>query len=395
MNNHLPECRIPKTKLSALSEYAPAIPAILLALAVSIARAGYYQDAYDAYNARNYQDAIQILEEGIAAAPNDEQLSNLLGQTYFVTRQYDKAIDVLKKTILLDPEIDSAYYLLGLSCMLKTENGQSKPAWFEASQAFQQAVQLKPDEFKYLYNLGHSLLELKKYQQALEPLQNAYNTDKGAADYKTVLDLALAYQLTDQKDKAITYLEKAHELDPSKYQPLKYLGNLYLEKELYDEVTSLGKKLTVLQPDLSSGYLFKGVGHLQAKEYSSARSAFEKAIEKDPKDALAHYHLGLALEGLLGPDSSSFSQLINAYGKAVSLAQDAIPPDWYYRLGHAYELEAHLDWERAVRNVEARARCLRNLRMSRDAYLKAGSGGSARERLEIVNEQIRQLEVIG
>jgi tetratricopeptide (TPR) repeat protein len=369
---------------------------LLFALAMGLftVYAGYYEDAYKAYKAKNYDEAIQILEEGVSAAPNDEQLMNLLGQTYFKIKQYDKAIETLKRTTLLDPEIHSAYYLLGHSFTLQKVDGVSKPAWFEASQAFEQAIKLKPDEFRYLYNFGHSLLELKKYQQAIEPLQKAYNTEKGSTNFKTALDLGLAYQLVNQKDEALKYLEISHQLNPDKYQPLKYLGNLYLEKEMYDKVTAIGSKLIAQKPTLSSGYIFRGVGQLQTKDYAGAKETFQKAIELDAKDQSAYYHLGLALEGLLGSNARSFRQLIDAYGKAVNLAEGSIPSDWHYRLGHAYELESHLDWERSVRNSDARNRCLRNLRLARDSYTKAGDKGSSKERLGIVNERIRQLEII-
>ena len=374
------------------------IVTVIIIIAVScfyaIAQAGYYEDAYTAYKAKKYQEAIEILEEGVAAAPNDEKLTLLLGQTYFKIKNYAKAGEKLKRATLLDPEIDTAYYLLGLCYTLNSEDGKSKPAWFEASQAFEKAVQLRSDRFAYLYQYGHSLLELKKYQDALDPLVKAYNTEQGSRDYKTIMDLGLTYLLLQKKTEAKEMLEKAASTDPKKYQPLIYLGNLYLENEEYDEVKDLGEKLRQLKPSLSTGYIFQGVGALQTKNYTEAKQSFEKAVELDSSDASAHYHLGLALEGLLGSNSKSYQSLINSYGRAVSISGDNAQPEWQYRLGHAYELESHLDWDRAQRNAEASKRCLRNLRQARSAYTKAGDYGPAQKRSSIVNERIRQLEII-
>ncbi len=378
-------------------KYFSVILALLIActfLASGTTHAGYYKDAYDAYKAKNFDEAIKILKEGIEAAPNDENLTFLLGQIYLKTKKYDKAIETLKRTVLLDPENDKAYYSLGLCYTMKRVDGKRKPAWYEASQAFSEALKLKPDKSKYLYNYGHSLLELKKYQQAIEPLKKAFATEKGSKSYKNAMDLGIALQVTGDKDEALKYLEKAAELNPKKPLPLKYIGNLYLEKQDFEKVKEIGAKLVAIDPTFSSGYLFQGVGYLQTKQYAEAKKIFEKVVQMDPENALAYYDLGMSIEGMLGKNAGSFQSLISAYGKAVNLSKADVPPEWNYRLGHAYELEAHLDWDRAVRNKQARTRCLRNLRKARDYYKAAKSNASAVKRLGIVNEQIRQLETL-
>ncbi|MBN1551797.1 tetratricopeptide repeat protein [bacterium] len=367
---------------------------VFCVLGLSPIYGGYYEDAFNAFKQKNYQEAMIILEEGISAAPNDEQLSFLLGQTYARMNKIDKAIETLKRTVLLDPEIDSAHYLLGQCYTLRRVDGKYKPAWFEASQAYAKAAELNPDKFAYQYNYGHALLQLKKYSDAIAPLQKALELEEGAQDYKTAMELGLAYQLTGQKENAIKYLEKAHELAPNEEDPINYLGKLYSDMQRYDKVTELGRKLVAVKPDSSTGHIFQGVGLYQDKKYSEAVKAFERALQINPKDDFAYFYLGLSQEALLGSSPSSYQSLIDSYGKAVNLAGDSAPSEWHYRLGHAYELESHLDWDRAVRHPEARSRCLRNLQKARSAYQNAGDHETAKERLSIVNERIRQLEVI-
>ncbi len=356
----------------------------------SVCLAGYYEDAYKAYSENNLDEAIKILEEGAAAAPNDEQLQHLLGQTYFKKKQYDKAIESLKKTIMLAPEIDAAHFLLGYCYTLRDPKTDKKPDWFEASNSFAKAVELKPDKFNYLSNYGHALLELKKYTQALAPLKQAFDTEEGSKDYKTAMDYGIALQANKQTEEAIKLLEKAAELNPEKYQPLVYLGNLYIDMNQYEALKSLSEKLIALQPDVGRGYTFRGIGQIQTKDYAAAETSFRKAIELDPQDATAYYNLGLALDG----KGAGNQEMIDAFAKAINLSGSNVPGDWYYRLGLAYEKEAGIDKERAIRNDESRARCLRNLNKAREFYTKAGDNASAKRQLGSVNEQIRNLETI-
>jgi len=356
--------------------------------------AGYYSDAYDAYKAKNYDKSIQILEEGLQAAPNDEQLAMLLGQVYFKIRNIEKAEKAFQKTVSLNPDDDTAQYYLGICYTLRQENGQPKPAWFEASQAFGKAVELKPDDPRYNYQYGHSLMMLRKFQQAKEPLEKAYATEEGRNDYKIPTDLGVIYQTMNMNTEAIEMFEKAIELNPEKTAPYQYLGGLYMAERNYDKVKELGEKLITLMPDDGKGYSYRGYGQLMAKEFSAAEDTFTKAIELDPTDPNYYYQRGLAREGKIGTDAGSYKSLIDDYAKAISLSSDSIPDEWHYRLGHAYELQATLYWDRAFRHEESRTNCLHNLRKARQEYLSAGENEDAKRQLETVNERIRQLEVI-
>ncbi len=359
-----------------------------------VSHAGYLQDAYASYKAGKVDESIEICEEGLSAAPNDEELAYFLGQMYLVKKDFEKAGDAFKKTITLDPEKHKAHYNLGICYLKKRVDKKPKPAFFEASQAFLEAVKLEPDNFKYLYQYGHSLLMQRKFLQSQEPLQKAYATEKGATDYNTIIDLGLVYQATKQKDNALIMFEKAHDLDPESYTPLKYLGNIYMENEDFEKVVAIGEKLIQFQPDEAKGFTFRGYGQLRNKDFIGAVASFDTAISMDSSDGNSYFYRGLAKEGRIGTQANSYKTLIDDYTKAVNLGGDSIPDEWHYRLGHAYELEAMPYWDRAFRHVESRNNCLRYLRKSQKEYKVAGSHSGAVRQLGVVNERIRQLDAL-
>ncbi|MBN1297971.1 tetratricopeptide repeat protein [bacterium] len=368
--------------------------AALVLVVIYPAFAGYYDDAHTAYSAQNYNEAVNILEEGLQAAPNDEELARFLGQVYFKLRETDKAEKAFHKTVSLNPDDEIAQYYLGICYTLRKENDQPKPAWFEASQAFAKAVELNPSDHRYNYQYGHALLMLRKFQQAKAPLEVAYATEEGRGDYKVVTDLGIVYQALDMNDNAIELFEKAIGLNPEKHAPYQYLGGLYMAARNFDKVKDLGEKLIQLQPEDGKGYSYRGYGQLMAKEYRAAEETFTRAIALDGSDPNLFYQRGLAREGMIGTNASSYKSLVDDYAKAISTSTTAAPAEWHFRLGHAYELEATLYWDRAFRHPESRTNCLHNLRKAKQEYEAAGDNADAKNQLGTVNERIRQLEVI-
>jgi tetratricopeptide (TPR) repeat protein len=366
-----------------------------LSFVVPIVNAGYYRDALSEYQNNNFDEAIEILEEGLKAAPNDESMARLLGLVYFRVRNIEKAQAAFQKAIELDPEDDVSHYHLGMCYVQQRDaNGKPKPAWFEASQAFAKAVELKPDDWRYNSFLGNTLVMQRNFQQALAPLEKAYATEEGQIDYRIATDLGMVYQVMNNNEKAIELFEKAISLDAEKHAPYMYLGNLYLTERLYDKALGIADTLIEIQPDESRGYSIKGQIQLREKKFSAAETSFTKAIQLDPSDASFYYQRGLAREGQTTANASSYQSLIQDYAKAVTLSGSSASSEWHYRLGNAYDMEASLYWDRAVRHAESRSNCLHYLRKARQEFQAAKDHPNAQQQLTVVNERIRQLEAL-
>lgn len=372
---------------------------LLLCLALSIVvpqmNAGYYRDALSAYQNNNFDEAIEILEEGLKAAPNDESMARLLGLVYFRVRNIEKAQTAFQKAVELDPGDDISHYHLGMCYVQQRDaNDKPKPAWFEASQAFAKAVELKPDDWRYNSFLGNSLVMQRNFQSALAPLEKAYANEEGQNDYRVTTDLGMVYQVMNNNEKAIELFEKAISLDPEKHAPYVYLGNLYLTERLYDKALKIADTLIALQPNESRGYSIKGQIQLREKNFAAADASFTKAIQLDPSDASFYYQRGLAREGQTTASASSYQSLIQDYAKAITLSGSSASSEWRYRLGNAYDMEAALYWDRAVRHAESRSNCLHYLRKARQEFEAAKDHSGAQQQLKVVNERIRQLEAI-
>ncbi len=93
-----------------------------------------------------FEDAIPLLESGLAIAPKRSDLLAALGESYFMSGKVDKAIEVFKKLIEVEPSARS-YAFLGLSY-------RHLGRFDEAKQYFQQGLKLDPHNSACLFNLG-------------------------------------------------------------------------------------------------------------------------------------------------------------------------------------------------------------------------------------------------
>ncbi len=203
-----------------------------------------------------YEDAIPLLESGVQLAPRRADLLALLGESYFMAGQVDKAIVQFNRLIDLEHSARS-YSFLGLSYR---DLGRLD----EARQYFEKGLALDPHNTSCLFNLGFiaerqgqpavaegyfqkvlaanpdfpdALLELanmriaaKRYAEAEEPLRRFVRSshDPATGYYKlAIVERALHETAAADRDlKSFQTLSKNSSSGPLPYEHLfEYLDN--------------------------------------------------------------------------------------------------------------------------------------------------------------------------
>ena len=162
-----------------------------------------------------FEDAIPLLESGIRIAPKRADLRAALGESYFMAGKDEKAIEVFKKLIEIDPSAAS-YSFMGLSyrhlgrfdearkyfeaglkkdphnasCLFNlgyVEARQGNKA--RAEELFQQSLRYRPDMPEALLELANLRIDAKKYDEAATLLRKyvKVSRDPGAGYYKLAM----------------------------------------------------------------------------------------------------------------------------------------------------------------------------------------------------------------
>jgi tetratricopeptide (TPR) repeat protein len=163
----------------------------------------------------------------------------------------------------------------------------------EAVEAYRQALKISPDYRAAYQPLAFSLVRLGRYAEAVDTLKQALQYDPDSPEIYN--NLGFAYVHAARYTDAIAACQKAIEL-------LGKTGEAYkLELQVRNEV-------------LSNAYKNLGNGYNELKRYNDAADALKHATEIEPKNAAAHFNLGLALY-----NGGRFSEAIEAYKAVVEL----------------------------------------------------------------------------
>jgi tetratricopeptide (TPR) repeat protein len=129
----------------------------------------------------------------------------LLGSWYLETENHQKAIDIFKRAIAVDPDYDSCLNSLGY---LYAEDGVQLD---EAQALIERALDLDPDNGAYLDSLGWVYYKKGQYEEALKYLKEA---DQFLEDPLIREHIGDVYFKLNQRDDARKYWQLSLELLP-------------------------------------------------------------------------------------------------------------------------------------------------------------------------------------
>jgi arylsulfatase A-like enzyme/tetratricopeptide (TPR) repeat protein len=170
-----------------------------------------------------FEEAVRILERGLAALPGSLTLLSRLGHTYMVMGRLQKSLDVWQAVLVINPQYFDGLLACGwiLDIMGKKQ---------EAREYLEKALKVEPENVflrkTYAMNLASSG-NLKEAIAVFEDLKQEY-----PGDYEVLQDLGIAYGYAGDINKAIDVLKAAVEIHPTPVAyynltvALKKVGNI-------------------------------------------------------------------------------------------------------------------------------------------------------------------------
>ncbi len=263
--------------------------------------------------------AIQ-LRAIIREAPANAQSQYLLGSVLFEDKQTKEAVDAFRRTILLSPNFEPAYYDLAAAQMNSEQAGDALETLRKARDKFQPG-------FVGEFYTGLAYGRLKDYTNSLKHFTSAEVIARATAtnrlNHSFYFQLGAACERTQRFQEAEKHFRKAIALSPDFTEALNYLGYMWAERgEKLDEARELIEKALKLEPknaafldslgwvlfklgqprealphllksielnDEPDATLFDHLGDIYAalKEPKKAREAWQKSLTIEPSDTVA------------------------------------------------------------------------------------------------------------
>ena len=227
----------------------------------------------------------------IREAPANPQSQYLLGSMLFEDKQSKEAVDAFRRTILLSPNFEPAYYDLAAAQMNSEQAADALETLGKARQKFQTTF-----VSEFYTALAYS--RLKDYTNSLRYLTAAEVIARATATNRLThtfyFQLGSAYERNQKFKEAEGYFRKSLELSPDFAEALNYLGYMWAERgENLEEARAMIEKALKLEPKNAAFLDSLGWVFFKLNKPREALTHTLKAIElNDEPDATLFDHLG-------------------------------------------------------------------------------------------------------
>ena len=147
---------------------------------------------------------------------------NNAGVAAYHNGQYEKALELFRRAIDINPDFTEGYNNLGLTY---TEMQAEE----KATEAFKKAIELNPDLAATYNNLGYVFYRLGSYSEAIEMYNEAIGRSGNNSSAYT--NLGNAHYKLDRIEDAVSAWEKALEIDPSNEKAQRNLKRFHAEAQ--------------------------------------------------------------------------------------------------------------------------------------------------------------------
>jgi len=161
-----------------------------------------------------------IEEEEKRRRTTEARMLNNAGVMAYHNGQCEKALELFRKAIDLDPAMTEAYNNLGLTY---TEINEEE----KATEAFKKAISLSPELAAAYNNLGYVFYRLGSYEKAIDLYNEAIGRSKDSSSAYT--NLGNAYYKLEKIEDAIDAWKKALALDPANEKARRNLKRFHAE----------------------------------------------------------------------------------------------------------------------------------------------------------------------
>ena len=284
---------------------------------------------------KRFDEAISALEKANGAGHESSESDNLLAEAYEAEHQTQRAVDVLRRAIAMDPADENNYLEFASVCIdhqayddaakvlavglgvhprsprLLFERGilNAMQDHFDAAEKdFQQSAELAPQDTAASYGLGVTFLETGKAAEAIPILRKRLRSRPDDADLLYLLSEALlrsgAKAGEDRYAEAQRVLQRSIQLKPTLADAHIELGTIYLQQGRLEPAVNELEQARRLDPKANSAYSHLAIAYRRLGQQAKSREVLnqlktvldqERTGARAPAEA-AHLESGEATE---------------------------------------------------------------------------------------------------
>ncbi len=232
-----------------------------------------------------YNDLETLWSDTLSKDSGSWIAHNNLGIIYSDRNADDKAMELWKRAIELEPKYVETYTLVG-SVYYKRKDLS------KAEEYFQKAINIRPNYGPAHNYLGGVYFNRHEYEKAADELEIALKTSKlgrNTIQHNIQLIGKIFYE-RNEYEKAIKFWAKVLEWEPNNTELWSNLGAAYYKRNDFLSAEKCFTKAIEIDPNLGSAHYNLGGIYLEKKEYRRALEEFEIALKHSQigKESIEH-----------------------------------------------------------------------------------------------------------
>jgi len=236
-----------------------------------------------------YDDAVNVLKQGLLVDPDDKDMYNALSVTYRDSHRHQEAIAMAERYLLLAPNEPNAFDTLALAL-------QAKGDLLQAEEQYRKALEIQPNFDVAVLHLANLKFQTGLYSEAIRLYERYSELVRSNGDKAWALGrIAWVHWRLGNTNKALAALEKEQKLDPNAFS----IGLLIaIERGDLASIARLRQRLDTqskssergLRPSKRLEAVIRGKLALFVGDRSTALSYFNDALRHRPLfwDIAAH-----------------------------------------------------------------------------------------------------------
>lgn len=262
---------------------------------------GYAVEA--AYTSENWEELINTMERIAELEPESADPYFYIGEAHRFMGENNRALDAYNEAIRLNENLGAAY--LGKARVLPYVGGAGS-----VGKMLDTAIEKDPLYAEAYLARAIYRMDDKKYEEALEDLENAKDLTPGSA--QVYYQLARLYWMQDELEDALKAAQQALELDRTVLDTYLLLGQLYEANEEIDKAVEILETYTAYEEENVEALSILGGAYYARGDYENAIKFLSRVINLDRRAGKAYFYRGLSYVEE-GKGENAVSDLDNAH----------------------------------------------------------------------------------
>jgi len=265
---------------------------------------------YVAHQKGDSQRAVTLIRKSLVRQPEGIEALNNLGLALCALGKLDEAEESFRKAITLNPDVADLHNNLG-TVLQEQENLQ------DAESSVRRALELKSNSAESWSNLSGILHDKKHYKDAIDACLKAVELNPSLPGAHN--NMGLVFMALGELKKAEKHFNRAIRLKPDHAEAFNNLASLFSRSSRLDDAEACVRRALEFRPDYAVACAKLGDILNQKGMLGEAEAAARRAIEMNPKYSDGHNVLGMALvaQGKGEEAAAAFRKAIACMAKTI------------------------------------------------------------------------------